>query len=304
MPATKTILRYPGGKTQLYTFVQNILSLNSIKGRYVEPFAGGAGIAIELLLTGSISTITINDLDKSIFAVWNAVIFHPESIIEKIKSVPFCYGKKNTLSSENLISFWNKQKNIHENNKNDKYSLENAFSTLMLNRMNISGIISGGPIGGRKQLGKYKIDSRFNKRTLIHKVELISSKKNSIDLYNYDANELILKIKNEKKYEKDNTLIFFDPPYYQQGKNLYLSFINKNQHKNLAKNILSMNDYHWITTYDEAEQISDLYNSGQNQRYSYPLNYSANKRGTVNEFLFASQKTKLPLMDKFPLTEV
>lgn len=163
--------------------------------------------------------------------------------------------------------------------------------------MNVSGIISGGPIGGRTQQGKYKLDSRFNKDTLIKKVMAIAARSADIDLYKLDANELITVISNEPKYEPDNTFIFFDPPYYVQGKNLYLSFINNSQHAILAKNILAMDDYFWITTYDSAPQIADIYHSAS-QKYTYSLNYTANKRGKFSEYLFASAKTKLAFTEK------
>ena len=54
MSYTKSPLRYPGGKTQLTSYVKEILQINSINGTYIEPFAGGAGIAIDLLLSGTV----------------------------------------------------------------------------------------------------------------------------------------------------------------------------------------------------------------------------------------------------------
>ncbi|WP_252897910.1 DNA adenine methylase [Amylolactobacillus amylophilus] len=49
MPRTDSPFRYPGGKTQLYDFVVNLLEINRISGTYCEPFAGGAGLPIKLL---------------------------------------------------------------------------------------------------------------------------------------------------------------------------------------------------------------------------------------------------------------
>ena len=46
-------LRYPGGKGKLAPFMEYmIIQLGHRGGTYIEPFAGGAGIAIELLLNG------------------------------------------------------------------------------------------------------------------------------------------------------------------------------------------------------------------------------------------------------------
>ncbi len=47
MAIHKTPLRYPGGKQKLAPFIREILKQNGIQGHYVEPYAGGAGVAIE-----------------------------------------------------------------------------------------------------------------------------------------------------------------------------------------------------------------------------------------------------------------
>lgn len=301
MPITKSPLRYPGGKTQLTAYVRNILKENNINGFYIEPFAGGAGIAIDLLLSNDVQSIAINDYDPSIYAIWYAILYDTEKLISLISSVPFDYSTPNSDTPENMLRFWKKQKEIHEQIDKSSYSIENAFATLMLNRMNVSGVINGGPIGGKSQSGKYKLDSRFNKKTLISKIKNIAEKRDHIFLYNLDANDLIENIK--KDFDPKNTFIFFDPPYYVQGKNLYLSFFDNKQHDVLAKNILTMNDYYWITTYDHAPQISELYNSAS-KRYEYSLNYSANKRGKALEYLFASPITKLPHLEKMNMTTI
>ena len=301
MPITKSPLRYPGGKTQLTAYVRNILKENNINGFYIEPFAGGAGIAIDLLLSNDVQSIAINDYDPSIYAIWYAILYDTEKLISLISSVPFDYSTPNSDTPENMLRFWKKQKEIHEQIDKSSYSIENAFATLMLNRMNVSGVINGGPIGGKSQSGKYKLDSRFNKKTLISKIKNIAEKRDHIFLYNLDANDLIGNIK--KDFDPKNTFIFFDPPYYVQGKNLYLSFFDNKQHDVLSKNILTMNDYYWITTYDHAPQISELYNSAS-KRYEYSLNYSANKRGKALEYLFASPITKLPHLEKMNMTTI
>lgn len=62
-------LRYPGGKGKLAPFMEYmIIQLGHRGGTYIEPFAGGAGIAIELLLNGVVNQIVINDYDKGIWS--------------------------------------------------------------------------------------------------------------------------------------------------------------------------------------------------------------------------------------------
>ena len=55
MPSSFSPLRYPGGKSQLYDYVKRIIDYNDLLGEtYVEPFAGGAGLAMKLLLNNDV----------------------------------------------------------------------------------------------------------------------------------------------------------------------------------------------------------------------------------------------------------
>ena len=57
-------------------------------GTYIEPFAGGAGIAVELLLRDVVSRIVINDCDKGIWSFWKAILTETERFISEIRTVP------------------------------------------------------------------------------------------------------------------------------------------------------------------------------------------------------------------------
>lgn len=280
-------LRYPGGKGKLSKYIHHLLNSNNISydGVYIEPFAGGAGIPLDLLINGRVKKIVINDYNKSIYSVWFNIINHPSKLIKLIEETPI------------NLEEWHKQKEIHEQYKNYQNSIENAFSTLYLNRTNISGIIEGGPIGGKNQLGKYKIDCRFNKKRLIEQINTISSYKENIDLYRCDA----IKFISDKlfKYPKDDTFIFFDPPYYQQGKNLYMSFYKDKDHQNLAKKINELNDYKWILTYDVDPHIYKYYS--QQYIYKYKLGYSVNVVRKEWEYLITNKNTFVESKDKVQL---
>lgn len=89
MPATNSPFRYPGGKTQLYSFIVHLLKINKINGTYIEPFTGGAGVAIKLLLNHEVSRIWINDFDVSIFSVLFYILNEPQKLIDLIQTVPF-----------------------------------------------------------------------------------------------------------------------------------------------------------------------------------------------------------------------
>jgi len=262
-------LRYPGGKNKIYNYVKYLVQKNKIR-TYIEPYCGGAAVALKLLINKDVEQIVINDYDRSIYALWYVILNDTDKLVSRIENIDLS------------IEEWNKQKAVQKNKKNEAI-FELGFSTLYLNRTNRSGILRAGPIGGNKQLGTYKIDCRFNKKAIIDKILLIASKKSRITIYNQDAIDLIESVTNRV----DNSLTFFDPPYYVKGKDLYSNFYKKKDHINLSYAIKKyMKNKNWILTYDVHKDIKELYHDF---RYvTYQLNYSAGKSRKGKEFMFFS----------------
>ncbi|MFA7662387.1 MAG: DNA adenine methylase, partial [Patescibacteria group bacterium] len=185
-------LRYPGGKNRLAKFIEQICVDNEISGHYVEPYAGGASVALYLLLEKKVQKITINDFDKSLYAFWWSVLNKTDKLCDFIEHTDI------------TIENWRKMKKIQQQ-KETTSLFELGFSTLFLNRTNRSGIINAGVIGGLEQKGNYKIDCRFNKMNIIRKIKLIAEHKKQIKLYNLDAIDLIKNIKKESNNK--NTIL-------------------------------------------------------------------------------------------------
>lgn len=268
MSISNSPLRYPGGKSQFYNQVVNILEENKIQhATYIEPFAGGAGVAIRLLLDGMVDSIVINDIDVAIYAFWHTVVFENKWLIEKIKNTQI------------TIDEWNVQKAIYLAPNNHPIR-ELGFATLFLNRCNRSGILSAGPIGGKNQSGNYKIDCRFNKDNLITLIRRIGFFKNRIKIYNYDASVLIKKLR-----DIDNAFWFIDPPYYVKGAELYKNSFNSDDHKALSTVINKyLSKQSWILTYDVHDEIYNLYKHYQHELIT--LTYTIEKKKRENEYLF------------------
>ena len=82
-------LRYPGGKARFAPFIAEVMRANGLAdGHYLEPFAGGAGVALELLFDGHASHIHINDLDPAVFAFWSAATTDPDGILKLLRDTP------------------------------------------------------------------------------------------------------------------------------------------------------------------------------------------------------------------------
>ena len=77
-----TPLRYPGGKGKLAEYIKEIVIKNSLTGGvYVEPYAGGAAVAIELLILSYVDEIHINDLNRGVHAFWSSVLNETDDLI-------------------------------------------------------------------------------------------------------------------------------------------------------------------------------------------------------------------------------
>ena len=270
-------LRYPGGKGKLAPFMKVLIEKTGHKGgTYIEPFAGGAGIALDLLKNDIVSQIVINDLDKGIYSFWRAILSETDRFVEAVHEVP--------LSVEE----WKKQREILLRADN-KYSFELGFSTFYLNRTNRSGIINGGMIGGLEQNGVWKLDARFNKDNLINRILKIAKKKECIHLYNKDVASLI---KNYlPKYEKD-AFVYFDPPYFKKGKQLYLNFFNEQDHVRIEKMIRESVNCDWVITYDDVPEIANIYVNHELRRFD--LNYSVAQKRKASEIIIFSNGDVIP----------
>lgn len=289
MPVTKSILRYPGGKTQLAKFVSHLIKLNKIKNAiYCEPFSGGSGVSMELLLSNQVESIILNDLDPSIYSIWHAILHDSERLINAIDTTPITMDE------------WYQHKDTYNRLRDvPQYNFSLAVSTLFLNRTNRGGIITGGPIGGYKQQSKYTLDCRFNKQSIIKKVQTIAAQRHRIRLYMLDAKELISDILSQEAPE--HLFTFFDPPYYKQGQALYKNAFKHDDHISLSNSIRSMNGYKWITTYDECDEIKSIYQDYKLRTYA--LRYSVNQFREAKEFIFSSPITKLKSYDKVKLSK-
>lgn len=274
MPATVSPLRYPGGKTQLYSYVKELLIHNHMQTyTYVEPFAGGAGLALKLLFNADVPRIIINDFDPAIYAMWYCCLNLPDELIALVKN------------AELSIKEWDVQKGIYDS-PDTHSTLELGFSTLFLNRTNISGIVSGGVLGGRDQSGTWKMDVRFNKETLSRKIQEIYQHRNQILLYNFDASTFIDEITGQP-----SMFLNIDPPYVEKGAQLYRNYYETTDHQHLYEAI-SQSPHPWIVTYDVCDLVKTLYRDYRCSKLD--VRYSANIKRNANEYIFFSNNLDLP----------
>lgn len=279
-------LRYPGGKGKLAPLIKAIINRNDLlDGTYVEPYAGGAGVACELLAENYVREIHINDVSPAIYAFWTAALGESERFCEDILSAP--------LTTET----WDYHKETFEKLRRaampDLYTL--GFSTFYLNRTNRSGILNGGMIGGRAQTSEWGLDARFNRSDLVKRIKLLASMRARITITKMDALQLLRYFRKRKIYRM---LMYLDPPYYEKGRQLYLDYYRPSDHAAISECVQQNHQpFNWIVSYDNVEPIKNLY-CGSN-KVEYNINYSARSAAVGSEVIFFDHKLALPDLKEF-----
>lgn len=251
-------LRYPGGKGALYSRLRSLIRNSDLAGcTYVEPYAGGAGAGLSLLVTGQVEKVVINDLDPAIHAFWHSVVHESDALIDHIQ-----HAKLD-------VKEWKRQRDIYRAaDTSGKLAL--GFATFYLNRTNRSGALNGGPIGGLDQSGNYKIDARFNRAGLAERIRILGLYSDQITASCEDGMKVI-----RKHGRRSGTFIYADPPYFEKAGSLYLNAFSEKDHRELAGTLNDRAGGTWLLTYDNVPQVDELYAS--RRRRTFQLNYSANR---------------------------
>ena len=273
-----TPLRYPGGKAQFAPFIARVMETNRLSaGHYLEPYAGGAGVALELLYHGHASHVHINDLDPAIHSFWAAVTSEPDEFLNLLEKTPVTMDQ------------WFKWRAILRGEVSANM-VEQGFATLFMNRTNRSGILKAGVIGGLGQSGIYKLDARFSKDKLAARIRKIAEHADRITVHCEDALALL---QRSKKLLPRKSLIYLDPPYFVKGQGLYRNFYKHKDHLAIAR-VLQADKFSlpWVVSYDNALEIREMYQFSQG--LTYDLNYTAQKRYVGNEVMFFHNKLVVP----------
>lgn len=264
-----TPLRYPGGKGKLAPYVKKILEANKLlDGEYVEPFAGGAAIGLELLFHEYVSRIHINDLSRPVYAFWHSVLHQTEEMCRLVRDTP------------RTIETWDRQKDIFRRAE-DHDDLTLGYAFFFLNRTNRSGILNAGVIGGRAQTGEWKIDARYNADELVARIEAIAGLGSRIGLTNLDAVEFL---QAGAKIWPAKSLVYCDPPYYVKGRDLYYHFYKHQDHLDVARTVTAISKQKWIVSYDNVAPIHAMYEGRRN--VIYDIGYSARSSRQGSEVMF------------------
>lgn len=238
-------LRYPGGKARVAPYIASLIRAQSPRPSiYAEPFAGGAGAALRLLVDEQVSTILLNDLSPGIAAFWRCVFHDTEKFAHAIETAIVD------------LEHWEQARQVFQTpNEQDDFDL--GFATFFLNRCNRSGILTARPIGGLQQTGKWKIDARFNRVDLAKRVRRLGQYRRRVKISQLDGREFMKSL----EHMGQEVFAYVDPPYIVQGEDLYLDSLSSEDHSLLADQLRNSPNA-WMLTYDVSERVTEELYSG------------------------------------------
>jgi DNA adenine methylase len=268
-------LRYPGGKRKLAPFVADLITRAGLDvDLLVEPFAGGAAVAISLLESGHVRSIALADADPLIASFWKVVFSRSAGCLADMVS-----------STGVSLTEWRRQKDLEP-----RSDLAAAFKCLFLNRTSFSGALMSrtGPIGGIAQDGPYRIGCRFNQPKIAKRIMELSRLAPHVRFVrNESYRRTIAAVARTRLADEAPERIFWylDPPFFKKADRLYRFSFTAAQHETLSEDIDTLPG-HWLLSYDDHPNARRLYSD---HRGFARVNLHYNARIDASERLVASE---------------
>jgi len=260
-------LRYPGSKRRLAKYINEMICANNLQpDLFVEVFAGGASLSLQLLRNETVQQIGLIEKDPLVAAFWK-VVFSKDGadwLISRIKEM------------EVTLERWRELKNTVPRDQRER-----ALACLYLNRTSFSGILapSSGPLGGYEQQSDYLIDCRFTKDTIIKRIEQASALRNKVAfVWQVDWTDGLKRIVQRQEEGKlsQNAFFYFDPPFFNKAEKLYNYYFTNDDHTKLRDAIVNF-EQNWVLSYDYCDKVEELYTN--NPATHIELLYSAAQNG-------------------------
>lgn len=241
-------LRYPGSKRRLANFIAHTLELSDLEPElFVEPFAGGASVALQLLNDEVVEEIGLADRDPLVAAFWQAVFWDTDWLCDRVETIAV------------TLRQWRHFKRYEWETPRDR-----AIACLFLNRTSYSGILEpgAGPIGGYHQSSDYLIDCRFPRETLVRRIRQAAALRDRVAfVWNCTWSETLARMKRMERagsLPRRGSFLYFDPPFFLKAEGLYAYCFKDVDHRRLRDAVLKLKRP-WLISYDAAPMAEQLY---------------------------------------------
>lgn len=277
-------LRYPGAKRRHAGYIKEAFCLNGLHPElFIEPFAGGASVALQLANDRVVERIGLIERDPLVAAFWKTVFFDADWLVRKV------------MKTRVTVKQWQRLKR-----QRPRETRARAYACLYLNRTSFSGILApgAGPLGGYSQASVYGIDCRFPKETLIRRIRQAEALRDKVAfVWNLGWADGLARIHTmqERGTLPPDAFYYVDPPFFEKADRLYNFYFKDTDHYRLRDALLKL-QAPWILSYDASVRVMELYGNGNFDPVHLELLYGSPGNGgsTVAREVLLTNLDKLP----------
>lgn len=274
-------LRYPGGKRRLVPYIAAAMRENDeVPDLFLEPFAGGASVALELAELGLVKQIALADLDPWVASFWKTVFEDCDWLCRKVETI--------TID----LATWDRFKRTKAESTRWQ-----ALACLFLNRTSFNGTLhrAAGPIGGRAQTSEYDLGCRFPRERLVKRLR--ACEKLALDgrvawVRCIPALQAVRDARHESKRDGSSLFTYLDPPFWAKSSHLYRYSFADFHHEELAEALRWVREP-WLLSYDVSPDVNELYEKHNARRANVELLYTGAQRTAYEELVITNLK-RLP----------
>lgn len=292
----KPFVKWAGGKGSLLNQINKYYPISLKNGEidcYIEPFIGGGAVLIDILQNYKVKEIYAFDINLDLINSYNVIKNNVNDLIDKLKIKEREFLSLDLKNRKEYFYNIRNEYNSYKLQKNEM-SIDKAVQFIFLNRTCFNGLYRVNKSGDfNVPMGNYKNPTICDEKNLKALSKLIRKVKFKYGDY-----------KSSKKYVKENTFIYFDPPYrplnITSGFTSYTKedFNDENQ-RELAKFYKELSDKdikimlsnsNPKNTNKEDNFFEDIYNGFNiNEIYAKRMiNTNSSGRGAISELLITN----------------
>jgi DNA adenine methylase len=285
MSWTRSLLKYPGGKYSLLDCIDRELPRSQID-LYVEPFLGGASVALNI--GRRYPRMILNDANADIINFWTQIADNHTGTLDELERL---IGKLYTTPSKDVYLAIRECFNLRNSSEH-----LHAAMFYFLNKQGFNGLVRYNLKGEfNVPHGKYK---RFPSISYEHVQEASDIFSNNTQLHSLDWHAFFKKIVIPKVKKNPNVFMYIDPPYIPVSKTSnftsYWMPFDVEQHKKLRASLDKLTELNvkWMMSNSKTEETESIFTGYNFIEVKVPRNISCkgNGRGSITEYLITNYK--------------
>jgi DNA adenine methylase len=237
-------------------------------------------MSLQLLNDRIVDAVVLGELDPLVASFWKVLFDDTDWLIDQVENV------------EVTVANWKYFRNTPFRSNRDR-----ALACIFLNRTSFSGILAktAGPIGGVAQESEYKIDCRFNVKTITKRIRQIAMLRDRVLLVNHANWENTIDRVESWGYGDHDVFYYLDPPFYSKAERLYRHYFENGDHEALHDRVMRLRKP-WLLSYDPSPAIQMIYSQNGRGPKRVDLLYSASGTGALIEAqeLIVTNLARLP----------